>query len=115
MFQLLREAAVEHLQAVFVAFAQLGAQQRIEAESLLDAIRVTKTFPANTQSPMLELLTECEREVATLHYAKQPPVLLRWIGCQRLIYNAKVQEDRFFHRFFRRMGGTAGADIPMDP
>ncbi len=28
--------------------------------------------------------------------AKQEQILLRWIGCQRLIYNAKVQEDRYF-------------------
>ncbi|WP_081503409.1 helix-turn-helix domain-containing protein [Sulfobacillus thermosulfidooxidans] len=25
---------------------------------------------------------------------EQEPILLQWIGCQRLIYNAKVQEDR---------------------
>ncbi len=25
----------------------------------------------------------------------QEQLLLRWIGCQRLIYNAKVSEDRY--------------------
>jgi putative transposase len=44
----------------------------------------------------------------------QEQILLRWIGCQRLIYNAKVQEDRDFRRFARRMVGTAGMAIPVD-
>jgi putative transposase len=44
----------------------------------------------------------------------QQQILLRWIGCQRLIYNAKVQEDRYFRRFSRRMVGTAGEPIPVD-
>ncbi len=44
----------------------------------------------------------------------QQQILLRWIGCQRLIYNAKVQEDRYFRRFARRMVGTAGMPIPVD-
>jgi putative transposase len=44
----------------------------------------------------------------------QEQILLRWIGCQRLIYHAKVQEDRDFHRFARRMVGTAGMAIPID-
>ncbi len=41
-------------------------------------------------------------------------ILLQWIGCQRLIYNAKVQEDRYFRRFAQRMVGTAGEKIPVD-
>ncbi|WP_051005360.1 helix-turn-helix domain-containing protein [Sulfobacillus thermosulfidooxidans] len=45
---------------------------------------------------------------------EQEPILLQWIGCQRLIYNAKVQEDRYFRRFQRRMVGTVGEDIPVD-
>ncbi len=44
----------------------------------------------------------------------QAQILLRWIGCQRLIYNAKVQEDRYYRRFQRRMVGTVGEDIPVD-
>ena len=44
----------------------------------------------------------------------QQHILLRWIGCQRVIYNAKVQEDRYFRRFSQRMVGTAGEDIPLD-
>ena len=44
----------------------------------------------------------------------QARVLLGWIGCQRLIYNAKVQEDRYFRRCARRMVGTAGESIPVD-
>lgn len=44
----------------------------------------------------------------------QQQILLRWIGCQRVIYNAKVQEDRYFRRFSQRMVGTAGEDIPLD-
>jgi putative transposase len=45
---------------------------------------------------------------------EQAPILLRWMGCQRLIYNAKVQEDRYFRRFQRRMVGLAGATAPVD-
>ncbi|WP_139061454.1 helix-turn-helix domain-containing protein [Sulfobacillus thermosulfidooxidans] len=45
---------------------------------------------------------------------EQEQILLRWIGCQRLIYNAKVQEDRYFRRFARHMVGTAGMPIPVD-
>ncbi len=33
---------------------------------------------------------------------EQEQILLRWIGCQRLIYNAKVSEDRYFRAFKRR-------------
>ena len=44
----------------------------------------------------------------------QEQILLQWIGCQRLIYNAKVQEDRYFRRFAQRMVGTAGEKIPVD-
>ena len=45
---------------------------------------------------------------------EQEQILLQWIGCQRLIYNAKVQEDRYFRRFAQRMVGTAGEKIPVD-
>ena len=45
---------------------------------------------------------------------EQQQTLLRWIGCQRLIYNAKVQEDRYFRRFAQRMVGTAGQPVPVD-
>ncbi|SMC02056.1 Transposase [Sulfobacillus thermosulfidooxidans DSM 9293] len=44
----------------------------------------------------------------------QQQILLRWIGCQRLIYNAKVQEDRYYRAFQRRFVGTAGMTIPVD-
>ena len=46
--------------------------------------------------------------------SEQQPILLRWIGCQRVIYNAKVQEDRYFRCFQRQMVGTVGMDIPND-
>ncbi len=45
---------------------------------------------------------------------EQEQILLRWIGCQRLIYNAKVQEDRYDRRFQQRMVGTAGMEVPVD-
>ena len=44
----------------------------------------------------------------------QEQVLLRWIGCQRLIYNAKVQEDRYYRAFQRRFVATAGMRVPVD-
>ncbi len=44
----------------------------------------------------------------------QEQALLRWIGCQRLIYNAKVQEDRYCRRFQRRLVTLAGMSVPID-
>ncbi len=41
----------------------------------------------------------------------QEQILLQSIRCQRLIYNAKVQEDRYFRRFAQLMVGTAGEFI----
>jgi putative transposase len=45
---------------------------------------------------------------------EQTQILLQWIGCQRLIYNAKVQEDRYYRRFQRQMVGTVGMEVPVD-
>ncbi|PSR21079.1 MAG: hypothetical protein C7B45_12305 [Sulfobacillus acidophilus] len=44
----------------------------------------------------------------------QQQILLRWIGCQRVVYNATVQEGRHFRRFSQRMVGTAGEKVPVD-
>src|SRR5215471_2107991 len=41
---------------------------------------------------------------------RQQKILLRWIGCQRFIYNAKVSEDRYFRGFARKFGGA----VPVD-
>ena len=41
---------------------------------------------------------------------EQQNILLRWIGCQRFIYNAKVSEDRYFRVFARKFGGDAPID-----
>ena len=41
---------------------------------------------------------------------RQQKTLLRWIGCQRFIYNAKVSEDRCFRGFARKFGGAAPVD-----
>ncbi len=46
--------------------------------------------------------------------AEQQQILLQWMGSQRLIYNAKVQEDRYYRRFQQRMVGTVGEEIPLD-
>ena len=45
---------------------------------------------------------------------EQQQLLLQWIGCQRLIYSAKVQEDRSYRRLPRQMMGTTGEDSPVD-
>jgi putative transposase len=37
-------------------------------------------------------------------------ILLRWIGCQRFIYNAKVSEDRYFRKFAAKFGGENPVD-----
>ena len=44
---------------------------------------------------------------------EQQQILLQWIGSQRLIYNAKVQEDRDYRRQ-QRMTGTTSEEIPVD-
>ena len=46
--------------------------------------------------------------------AAQHQILLRWIGCQRFIYNAKVGEDRYFRRFARQSLAHAGQFAPID-
>jgi len=44
----------------------------------------------------------------------QSATLLRWIGCQRFIYNAKVGEDRYFRAFSRKCLALAGTHAPID-
>ncbi|MDD2609721.1 MAG: helix-turn-helix domain-containing protein [Giesbergeria sp.] len=44
----------------------------------------------------------------------QEKVLLQWIGCQRFIYNAKVQEDRYFRTFARKSLDHTGQFAPID-
>ena len=44
----------------------------------------------------------------------QVQILLRWIGCQRFIYNAKVGEDRYFRAFARKSLQHAGQFAPVD-
>lgn len=41
-------------------------------------------------------------------------VLLRWIGCQRFIYNAKVREDQYHRSFQRKALALAGRWAPVD-
>ena len=45
---------------------------------------------------------------------EQEQILLPWIGCPRLIYNVKLQEDRYFRRFAQRIVGTAGIEVPLN-
>lgn len=40
--------------------------------------------------------------------------LRQWIGCQRFVYNAKVQDDRYFRRFARKSLQLAGQFAPVD-
>ena len=44
----------------------------------------------------------------------QEQTLLRWIGCQRNIYNSKVREDQYFRRFARKSLQHAGQYAPID-
>lgn len=46
--------------------------------------------------------------------SEQAQALLRWIGCQRHIYNAKVSEDRYFRRFSQKSLMHAGQYAPID-
>ena len=44
----------------------------------------------------------------------QEQTLLRWIGCQRAIYNAKVAEDRYFRTFARKALGVPAPAPKVD-
>jgi putative transposase len=46
--------------------------------------------------------------------AAQAQILLRWIGCQRFIYNAKVTEDRYYRKFARKALGLPDRYPPVD-
>jgi putative transposase len=45
---------------------------------------------------------------------EQVQILLRWIGCQRVIYNTKVTEDRYFRRFRNKTLALTGLQTPID-
>ncbi|MFH4416582.1 MAG: helix-turn-helix domain-containing protein [Neisseriaceae bacterium] len=45
---------------------------------------------------------------------QQQTLLLRWIGCQRYIYNAKVNEDRYFRTFAKKSLALTGQFAPID-
>ncbi|WP_051344368.1 RNA-guided endonuclease InsQ/TnpB family protein [Alicyclobacillus herbarius] len=45
---------------------------------------------------------------------EQEKILLRWIGCQRVIYNAKVAEERYFRTFRNHLVELTGMPIPVD-
>jgi hypothetical protein len=45
---------------------------------------------------------------------EQIRTLSQWIGHQRFIYNAKVQEDRYFRKFKRKSLSLVGEEIPCD-
>lgn len=46
--------------------------------------------------------------------AERAQALLRWIGCQRWIYNAKCSEDRYFRTFARKSLQHTGQHPPVD-
>jgi putative transposase len=49
-----------------------------------------------------------------IYLAQQVSTLLRWIGCQRNIYNAKVAEDRYFRTFACKSLTNTGEYAPID-
>jgi len=44
----------------------------------------------------------------------QEQVLRRWIGCQRVIYNAKVAEDRYYRAYARKFAGNVHAPVDQE-
>ena len=44
----------------------------------------------------------------------QEQTLLRWIGCQRFLYNAKVGEDRYYRTFAKKALGLPEKYPPID-
>ena len=45
---------------------------------------------------------------------EQKHILSQWMGCQRVIYNAKVDEYRYFRTFARKAVALAGVPVPVD-
>ena len=45
----------------------------------------------------------------------QAQILLRWIGCQRFIYNAKVTEDWYYRTFAKKALGLPEPYPPRGP
>ncbi|MGO9614138.1 MAG: helix-turn-helix domain-containing protein, partial [Dissulfurispiraceae bacterium] len=45
---------------------------------------------------------------------EQSALLTCWIGCQRFVYNSKVEEDRYFRTFRNRALGLTGVQTPVD-
>jgi putative transposase len=44
----------------------------------------------------------------------QAQPLARWIGCQRLVDNGKVSEDRYYRAMKRRFVDNVGEQVPVD-
>lgn len=44
----------------------------------------------------------------------QADILGSWIGCQRFIYNSKIQEDRYFRQFLGKSLSLTGVKSPID-
>src|SRR5208337_5486014 len=45
---------------------------------------------------------------------EQSAVLNGWIGCQRFVYNSKVEEDRYFRTFCNHALALTGVQTPVD-
>ncbi|MGO9613686.1 MAG: helix-turn-helix domain-containing protein, partial [Dissulfurispiraceae bacterium] len=45
---------------------------------------------------------------------EQSALLTRWIGCQRFVYNSKVEEDRYFRTFRNHALALTGLQTPVD-
>jgi len=45
---------------------------------------------------------------------KQSALLTCWIGCQRFVYNSKVEEDRYFRTFRNHALALTGVQSPVD-
>lgn len=46
--------------------------------------------------------------------SRQKQILSQWMGCARLIYNAKCEEQEYFFRFKKRFPELTGERVPVD-
>src|SRR3984885_7720770 len=46
--------------------------------------------------------------------SQQKQILSQWMGCSRLIYNGKCDEQEYFFKFKCRFPEFAGENIPVD-
>jgi putative transposase len=59
-------------------------------------------------------MAQCGKRTRAWPSSLQKMTISQWIGCSRLIYNAKVSEQEYFFRFSKASLSLTGEKIPVD-